>query len=38
LTVDVWSLVLQVATLLAVVVAAWQLLFHGRQNERVLRA
>jgi hypothetical protein len=35
---DVWSLVLQVATLIAVVVAAWQLLFHSRQMHREFEA
>lgn len=38
MTIDVWSLVLQVATLLAVVVAAWQLLFHSRQMHREFEA
>lgn len=35
---DVWSLVLQLATLVAVVVAAWQLLFHSRQMHREFEA
>lgn len=35
---DAWSLVLQIATLLAVVVAAWQLLFHSRQMHRDFEA
>jgi hypothetical protein len=38
LTFDVWSLVLQVATLIAVIVAAWQLLFHSRQMHREFEA
>lgn len=33
-----WSLILQVATLIAVVVAAWQLLFHSRQMHREFEA
>lgn len=32
--IDIWSLVLQIATLVAVGVAAWQLLFHSRQMHR----
>ncbi|GAA1941716.1 hypothetical protein GCM10009775_36860 [Microbacterium aoyamense] len=32
--IDIWSLILQVATLVAVIVAAWQLLFHSRQMHR----
>ena len=35
---DAWSLVLQIATLVAVVVAAWQLLFHSRQMHRDFEA
>lgn len=35
---DIWSLILQVATLSAVVVAAWQLLFHSRQMHRDFEA
>lgn len=34
MNVDLWGLVLQVATLIAVIVAAWQLLFHSRQMHR----
>jgi hypothetical protein len=32
--VDAWSLVLQIATLIAVAVAAWQLMFQSRQMHR----
>lgn len=38
MTFDVWSLALQIATLLAVIVAAWQLLFHSRQMHREFEA
>lgn len=38
MNVDVWSLILQIATLIAVVVAAWQLLFHSRQMHREFEA
>ena len=35
---DAWSLILQVATLVAVIVAAWQLLFLSRQMHRDFEA